>query len=442
MFERNAYLEKMRARKHNGLIKVITGTRRAGKSFLLNTIFYADLLESGVNEENIIKFAFDVDEDMDILDVYYPEMPTKIADGRGGYKVNAKKFRAYISERTRGNGDYYLLLDEIQLLEDFISTLNGFLRHANYDVYVTGSNSKFLSSDIETEFRGRGSVIHVFPLTFLEYCQGLNLTPDAAWRKYVETGGIPLVASMQSSEEKIEYLKELCNEVYLKDIIARNKVRKTADLSDLLDVIASSIGSPVSPTKLMNTFKSVKSKDVTDDTIKKFLDYFQDAFLVSKASKYDIRGRAFINSPFKVYFEDIGVRNARLNFRQIEESHIMENIIYNELRYRGFDVCVGEMDISEKTDRMDKNKKYIYKSKSLEVDFIATSGSRKYYIQSALEMKTADKEEQEKRPLWNIDDSFKKIVITKDGLEPRRDEKGIVTIDLFDFLLNPNSLNL
>ena len=435
-FKRERYLESLRARQHNGLIKVITGARRVGKSYILNELFYRILLKDGVPENHIIRFAFDSDEDIDLLDSYYPDDDTKIRIGKNNTVINAKKFRAYIKEKTEKEGAYYLLLDEVQLLENFVGTLNSFLRHNNYDVYVTGSNSKFLSSDIATEFKGRGTEIHVLPLSFEEYRSGLDLPPQEAWREYIETGGIPLVAIMQSREEKNTYLKNLCEETYLKDIIQRNGIKKTTELSELLDVAASSIGAPVNALRLTNTFKSVTKKSITDDTVSNYLGFFEEAFLLSKVKKYSIKGKKYIGAPFKLYFEDVGVRNARLNFRQIEESHLMENILYNELRYRGFSVDVGMIEVSEKSGRIDVNGKAIYAPKELEVDFVASKGSQKYYIQSALSMDRPEKEAQEKKSLYYIDDSFQKIVITKDGLNPRTDEKGIVVMDLFDFLMN------
>lgn len=435
MFSRKRYLNRLISCKDNNLIKIITGVRRAGKSYLLNEIFYTHLLESGVHENNVIRFAFDSAEDIDILDEYFPEMPTTTKDKAGHDIVNSKKFRSYIKSVTNDTDKFYLLLDEIQLLDGFVSTLNGLLRHHNFDIYVTGSNSKFLSSDIVTEFKGRSSEIHVLPLVFSEYCEGLNLTPDVAWRRYIITGGIPIVALMNSDEERMSYLKNLCQETYLKDIIERNKIRKKGEIGDVFDILASMIGSPLNITKIVNTFVSAAKKEITDDTIADFVEYFQDSFVISKARKYNIKGRKYRKSPFKIYFEDIGVRNARLNFRQIEETHIMENILYNELRYRGYNVDVGEVTINEKTDRIDINGKAIYAAKSLEVDFIATSGSEKFYIQSALDMTSPEKQIQEKKSLYYIDDSFKKVVITKNGLGIMRDDIGVETIDLFDFLL-------
>lgn len=440
-FSRPVYLERFKAREKNGLIKIITGTRRAGKSYLMNELYYEYLYNKNIPKENIIQFAFDSDEDLDLLDSYFPEEQTRIPQKNGSYLVNAKKFRAYIKERTNNSDDFYLLLDEVQLLENFVGTLNGFLRHQNFDVYVTGSNSKFLSSDIVTEFKGRGTEIHILPLSFSEYCEGLNLSPTEAWKSYIITGGIPLVALMKTEEEKVSYLKNLCEETYMKDIIQHNWIRKQTELAETFDMLASMIGTPINALKLANAFKSVTKKDITDNTIMAFVEYLEDAFVISKAKKYNIKGKKYISAPFKIYFEDIGVRNARLNFRQIEETHIMENIIYNELRYRGFSVDFGEVNVSEKTDRVDVNGKSIYAQKSLEVDFIATLGSQKYYIQSALSMNSKEKNFQEKKSLCHIDDSFKKIIVTKNTLKPTVDENGISTVDLFDFLLDEESLN-
>lgn len=432
-FGREKYLQKLIDRKNNGLIKIVTGSRRAGKSTLLNDIYYLYLLNNGIHEDQIIRFAFDSDEDLDLLDVYFENQETKVKQGRN-YYVNSKKFRAYIKERTSQDQDYYLLLDEVQLLDGFVGTLNSFLRHPNFDVYVTGSNSRFLSSDIVTELKGRGTEIHVLPLSFSEYVDGLELPVEVAWKEYIETGGIPLVALMKTREEKETYLKNLCDETYLKDIIERNNVQKTQELSDTFDVLASMISRQVNPNKISNTFKSVLNKNLSNDTISNYIDFFMDSFILSKAKTYNVKGRKYIGTPYKIYFEDIGVRNARLNFRQIEETHIMENIIYNELRYRGYHVDVGEIKVSEKTDRKDVNGKFIYAQKNLEVDFIATKGSEKIYIQSALSMLDDAKKEQEKRSLYYIDDSFKKIVITKNNLNTTIDENGIITMDLFTFL--------
>lgn len=439
-FEREQYVNELIRREKNGLIKIITGMRRAGKSFLMNTLFHEKLLKQGIPEDQIICFAFDTDEDLDKLLPYLPEEPLKVKDEKGLEKVNARKFRAYIADQTSEKKDYWLLLDEIQELDGFVGTLNGFLRHDNLDVYVTGPNSRMLSSNIVTEFRGRGSVVHLLPLTFREYCSGLSLSTQDAWKEYIIAGGIPIVARMSSENEKNEYLKGLSEETYMKDIIARNHVKEDRKLRELFSVTASCIGSLMSPSSLSKTFKSVTGDTISAETIETYLSYFNDGFLTSRASLYSIKGKSYIDSPFKVYFEDMGVRNAVLNFRQIKETHIMENIIYNELRARGYNVDVGQLSVREKTENKDKNNKPIYAAKNLEVDFIAALGDDKYYLQSTLNMEDEDKRKNEKRSLYGINDSFRKLVITRNGLKPSRDEKGIVTMDLFDFLLDPESL--
>jgi hypothetical protein len=435
-YKRTKYVNRLIDRKNNGLIKVITGARRSGKSYLLNELFYSSLIAQGISKKNIIRFSFDSDEDIDLLDEYLKDTPSKIKSTNNEIEVNSKKFRAYIKDKTNENEDFYLFLDEIQLLENFIGTLNGLLKHKNFDIYVTGSNSRFLSSDIATEFKGRGTIIHVLPLVFSEYVENTQQDITKAWKDYIVTGGIPLVANMQSDEEKNNYLKLLAEETYLKDIIQRHNLKKKNEIGDTFNILASTIGAPLNIRRITNTFKSVMNKDISELTISNFIDYFEDAFVISKAQKYNIKGRKYIGSPFKLYFEDVGVRNARLNFRQIEETHLMENIIYNELRYRGFNVDVGEVNVSEKTERTDVNGKNIYEQKKLEVDFVATKGNEKYYIQSALSMSDPEKQLQEKRSLYYIDDSFKKIVVSRTGLKPSFDEKGILVVDLFDFLLD------
>ncbi|MBQ3883845.1 MAG: ATP-binding protein [Succinivibrio sp.] len=435
-YKRTKYVNRLIDRKNNGLIKVITGARRSGKSYLLNELFYSSLIAQGISKKNIIRFSFDSDEDIDLLDEYLKDTPSKIKSTNNEIEVNSKKFRAYIKDKTNENEDFYLFLDEIQLLENFIGTLNGLLKHKNFDIYVTGSNSRFLSSDIATEFKGRGTIIHVLPLVFSEYVENTQQDITKAWKDYIVTGGIPLVANMQKDEEKNNYLKLLAEETYLKDIIQRHNLKKKNEIGDTFNILASTIGAPLNIRRITNTFKSVMNKDISELTISNFIDYFEDAFVISKAQKYNIKGRKYIGSPFKLYFEDVGVRNARLNFRQIEETHLMENIIYNELRYRGFNVDVGEVNVSEKTERTDVNGKNIYEQKKLEVDFIASKGNEKYYIQSALSMSDPEKQLQEKRSLYYIDDSFKKIVVSRTGLKPSFDEKGILVVDLFDFLLN------
>lgn len=440
-FKRNKYVERLADMRWNGLVKVITGARRVGKSYLLNELFYRYLLNEGIDKDQIIRFAFDSDEDLDKLDEFSNGEPVRIKDNKLGYIVNAKVFRRYISSIIDEGREYYLFLDEVQLLDNFVGTLNSYLRHRNLDIYATGSNSKFLSTDIATEFKGRSSELHVWPLVFSEYVQGTGKESADAWADYIVTGGIPLVASMRKEQEQLQYLKSLTEETYLKDIIQRNDIRKTKELSDVFDLLASMIGSLVNPNRIANSFQSLGHGEISAATVQRFLEYFEDAFIFRRVQKYNIKGRRYIDSPFKIYCEDIGVRNARLNFRQIEEPHIMENILYNELCYRGYNVDVGEMSITENTGRKDKNGHSIYAPKSLEVDFIANLGSKKYYIQSALSMESYEKKEQEKKSLYYIDDSFKKIVITRNGLKVTRDEKGIVTMDLFEFLLNDDSLD-
>lgn len=437
-YPRESYVRKLSGRIDNGLIKVITGSRRAGKSFLMNNLFYSCLLNMNVSESCILRFAFDSDDDLDLLDGYFPDEETKIKQKDGSYLVNSRKFRAYVRGWAKDRMHLFLLLDEVQLLDGFISTLNGFLGRGTYDIYVTGSNSRFLSSDIATEFRGRGSEIHVLPLSFSEYMEGTEDSPETAWRDYVETGGIPVVAKMKDRTERRTYLRDLCEQTYLKDVISRNRIRNTSALSDVLDISASLIGSLVNPRRIANTFGTVLNKNITADTVSDYIRFFEEAFLLSKARRYDVKGRMYIGTPYKLYFEDVGVRNARLNFRQIEEPHIMENIIYNELRFRGFNVDIGVVSVNEKSEKEDRNGHPIYEAKALEVDFIATAGDSKYYIQSALSLDESAKEIQEKKPLRNIDDSFTKIIITRNGLHTFQDDDGIVTMDLFDFLLNWN----
>lgn len=436
-FARERYIERLAKMRWNGLVKVITGMRRAGKSYLLNELYFRFLIREGISDKKIIRFAFDSDEDIDRLDAFADGEKVKIKDKKMGYVINAKVFRRYIASLINDTDRFYLFLDEVQYLENFTGTLNSYLRHRNLDVYAAGSNSRFLSSDIITEFKGRSCEIHVQPLTFSEYVRGTQKDIRKAWADYIITGGIPLIAQMQDEREQMEYLKNLTSETYLKDIIQRNAVRKISELSDTFDILASVIGTPVNPNKIANTFNSLGHREITPGTIDRFIEYFRDAFVLRKAGKYSIKGKKYIDSPFKIYYEDIGVRNARLNFRRIEETHIMENIIYNELCYRGFNVDVGEMSINEDTGRKDVNGHAVYIRKSLEVDFIAALGSRKYYIQSALSVNT----EQEKKSLYYIDDSFTKIIITKNGLKPMRDEKGILTMDLFEFLTNEDSLD-
>lgn len=414
--KRDIYLDRLIRREKNGLIKVVTGVRRCGKSYLLFNLFHNYLLDKGVQENHIIEIALDDRSNKELRD---PDNMLK-----------------YVKERIVDRETYYIILDEVQLLAEFEDVLNSFMHIRNADVYVTGSNSKFLSSDLVTEFRGRGDEIRIYPLSFREYYSVYEGSADEAWDDYFTYGGLPLILSRETPEEKAEYLTSLFQKVYLSDIVDRHKVRNREELDELVDVLASAMGSLTNPLKLANTFKTVKKKTISDKTLKKYMDYLMDAFLVSKAVRYDIKGRKYIGSPAKFYFEDVGLRNARLNFRQMEENHIMENVIYNELRIRGYRVDVGLVE------QFGKNNENKTTKKQLEVDFVVTRGSEKYYIQSAFAMNTQSKQEQEERPLNAIGDSFKKIIVVRDNIKVRRNDMGIVTIGIRNFLLDENSLSL
>lgn len=414
--KRDIYLDRLIRREKNGLIKIVTGVRRCGKSYLLFNLFHNYLLDKGVREDHIIEIALDDRSNKNLRD---PD-----------------NMLSFVKERIVDKDTYYIILDEVQLLAEFEDVLNSFMHIRNADVYVTGSNSKFLSSDLVTEFRGRGDEIRIYPLSFREYCSVYEGSADEAWDDYFTYGGLPLILSRETAEEKAEYLMSLFQKVYLSDIIDRHKVRHQEELDELVDILASAVGSLTNPLKLANTFKSVKKKTISDKTLKKYIDYLMDAFLVSKAVRYDIKGRKYIGSPAKFYFEDVGLRNARLNFRQMEENHIMENIIYNELRIRGYRVDVGLVE------QFGKNSENKTTKKQLEVDFVVTRGSEKFYIQSAFAMNTEGKQEQEERPLNAIGDSFKKIIVVRDNIKVRRNDMGIVTIGVRNFLLDENSLNL
>lgn len=413
--KRDIYLERLIRRKKNGLIKIVTGVRRCGKSYLLFRLFHNHLLADGVKEDHIIEIALDDRSNKELRD---PDNMLR-----------------YVKERVIDRDTYYIILDEVQLLAEFEDVLNSFLHIPNADIYVTGSNSRFLSSDVITEFRGRGDEIRVYPLSFREYCSVYPGSADEAWDDYFTYGGLPLILSYELPEDKAGYLLSLFQKVYLSDIVDRHKVRNREELDELVDILASAVGSLTSPLKLANTFKSIKNKTISDKTLKNYVDYLIDAFLVNKAVRYDIKGRKYIGSPAKYYFEDVGLRNARLNFRQTEENHIMENIIYNELRIRGFHVDVGLVEY------FGKNGSHKTAKKQLEVDFVATKGSEKFYIQSAFAMVTPEKREQEERPLNAIGDSFKKIIVVRDNWKVRRNEQGIVTVGIQNFLLDENSLN-
>lgn len=412
---RDSYLNQIISGKGNGLIKIITGIRRCGKSFLLFELFHRHLIEQGIDENHIIKIAFD---DWDFRELCDPA-----------------KMMEYVKNHIVDEATHYILLDEVQLLDEFVPVLNGLLRKKNLDIYVTGSNSRLLSTDVVTEFRGRGDQIHVYPLSFSEFMSVRVDHPMEAWSEYYTYGGLPHILTLDTDKKKSDYLRNLFQTVYVSDILERQKIRNKDEFNELVNVIASSIGSPTNPRKLSNTFKSLKNKILAQPTISKYLTYLQDAFVVEKAIRYDIKGKKYINTLSKYYFSDVGVRNAILDFRQQEENHIMENIIYNELKIRGFHVDIGVVE--HKTT--DKNGKTI--RKQYEVDFVANQGSQRYYIQSAFVMPTDAKERQESASLLNIDDSFKKIIIVKDHIKPKRNEAGIITIGLMDFLLKPELLN-
>lgn len=428
--KRDFYLQKLIGRKHNQMIKVITGIRRCGKSYLLNTLFYQHLLSEGISEDHIIRFAFDSADDLLQIGESLIEIEKK------NRKVDPEKFMTYIRTKVVDKDMYYLLLDEVQLLGCFESVLNGYLRKDNMDVFVTGSNAKFLSSDIITEFEGRGDEVHMFPLSFAEFMSAYSGDKYEGFSEYMLYGGIPLVVLRQKPEDKAALLKNLFSEIYVRDIAKRNKVKNISELEDLLNVLSSSIGSLTNPEKLKNTFRSVKKSKITSNTIKKYLSHFEDSFLVEAADRYDIKGRSYIETPKKYYFSDLGLRNARINFRQFEQTHAMENAIYNELRMRGYSVDVGVITVSEK----DGNGKSV--RKQLEVDFVCNLGSKRYYIQSAYSLPDEEKRQQEIRPFRKIDDSFKKIVITKDIVPAFYDENGVLTINVYDFLLNPSSIEM
>ena len=414
--ERPIYLQKLKDRMHDGMIKVITGLRRSGKSYLLFELFRRDLLDSGIRPDHIIGLELDMRRNEKYRD---PDV-----------------LLSYLSEKIKDDGMYYILLDEVQMLKDFVSVLNELLHYRNADVYVTGSNSKFLSTDIVTEFRGRGNEVRIHPLSFSEYCSVFQGSRDEAWQEYFTYGGLPQTLSMNSDEQKVDYLRNLFETTYIKDIKERNKIRHKTEMGVLLDILASATGSLTNPLKLSNTFHSKRGVPFPESTIARYCKYLENAFLINKSVRYDIKGKGYIDTPFKYYYEDVGLRNARLNFRQQDENHIMENIVYNELRYRGFSVDVGVVEIREKQPNGKLERK------QLEIDFVANSGSRRYYVQSAFSMSSPDKEAQEKRPFLRFNDSFKKIILVRDNIKVRRDENGIVTMGLLDFLLMPNSLEV
>ena len=412
--KRDRYLNTLISKKHNGLIKVITGMRRCGKSYLLFTLFKEHLLSDGVDEEHIIEIAFDAFENKKFRDpdVLYP----------------------FLKEQIKDNAMYYVLLDEVQLLDEFESVLNSLIRMKNVDVYVTGSNARFLSKDVITEFRGRGDEVHMYPLSFAEFMSVYPGTKQDGWNEYMLYGGIPLVLGFTTPDQKIAFLKSLFEETYISDIVGRHNIRNKAELEELLNILSSAIGSLTNPEKLSATFQTVKKKKISNTTIKRYIDYLCDSFLIDSAIRYDVKGKKYIDTPVKYYFTDMGLRNARLNFRQIEETHSMENIIFNELKMRGFNVDVGvivQYDINEKGNSI---------RKQLEIDFVCNKGSKRYYIQSAYAIPDQAKMEQEQRSLMLTGDFFKRIIITKDSPAPYYNESGVLIMNVYDFLLNENSL--
>ena len=423
--KRDFYLTKLINRMGNGQVKVITGVRRCGKSFLLNTLFYDHLLENGVPEERIIRFAFDSAEDLELIGEDIVELQQK------NRNAAPKKFMDYINGKCIDKGQYYLLLDEVQLMDSFESVLNGYLRKRNMDLFVTGSNARFLSKDIITEFSGRGDEIHMYPLSFAEFMSVFQGDRYEGLSQYMTYGGIPLVVLSKDNSDKTDILSNLYSEIYISDIVKRHKIRNVGELEDLLNILSSSIGSLTNPEKLQRTFKTVKHSKITGPTIQKYLGYLEDSFLLEAATRYDIKGKSYIETPQKYYFSDLGLRNARINFRQMEPTHSMENVIYNELKMRGYNVDVGVVPIVEVNENGKQQRK------QLEIDFVCNRGSSRYYIQSAYSLPDEEKRSQEIRPFYKINDSFKKIVITGDVISPHYDEDGILMINIYDFLLDP-----
>lgn len=414
--KRNRYLNTLISKKHNGLIKVITGMRRCGKSYLLFTLFKDYLLSDGIDEDHIIEIAFDAFENKKYRnpDVLYP----------------------YLKEQIKDDAMYYVLLDEVQLLGEFESILNSLIRMKNVDVYVTGSNARFLSKDVITEFRGRGDEVHMYPLSFAEFMSVYPGTKQDGWNEYMLYGGIPLVLEFTTPDQKIAFLKSLFEETYISDIVGRHNIRNKAELEELLNILSSAIGSLTNPQKLSATFQTVKKKKISNSTIKRYIDYLCDSFLIDRAIRYDVKGKKYIDTPVKYYFTDMGLRNARLNFRQIEETHSMENIIFNELKMRGFNVDVGVIM------QYETNEKGTNIRKQLEIDFVCNQGSKRYYIQSAYAIPDQAKMEQEQRSLMLTGDFFKRMIITKDTPAPYYNESGVLIMSVYDFLLNENSLDI
>ena len=412
---RDIYLNRLIERRENGMVKVVTGIRRCGKSYLLFNLYYQYLLQTGVSKDRILALPLDDDD--------YEELRDR------------KKLSAYIKERVSEDGVWYIFLDEVQLCEGFEGVLNGLNRRENLDIYVTGSNSRFLSSEVVTEFRGRGDEVRVQPLSFAEYCSAYPGDKFDAWREYVTYGGLPRIPALHTDEQKAKYLTDLCRELYLKDIEDRYRLRGDNVMPKLLNVLASAVGSLTNPVKLANTFAS-SGIPVSDKTLGLYIGYLLEAFLINRAERYDIKGKKYISSPYKYYFTDVGLRNAQLNFRQQEENHIMENVIYNELLLRGYNVDVGIVEHSEKNAEGKQAKK------RLEVDFVCNKGNNRYYIQSAFSIPDHEKMQQEQKSLLCIADAFKKIIVVRDHIKPWRTESGVLVMGIMDFLLDPGSLDI
>lgn len=412
---REKYLQQLIAAEGNGMVKIVTGIRRSGKSFLLMTLFHRHLIEQGVQENHIIEISLDNRKNKRLRD------PDMLLD--------------YIDSRVQTDGRiHYVILDEVQLVDDFVEVLLSLMQDKRLDVYVSGSNSRFLSKDVVTEFRGRGDEIHLYPLSFSEYYAAAGGDKRDAWKNYYTYGGLPQVLLTEDEEKKANYLTDLYELTYLKDIVERNHLRNVEGLRTLIRILASSIGSPTNPKRIANTFQSAEDIRIKDSTIRDYIDYLQDAFLIEEALRYDVKGRKYIGTETKYYFADMGIRAAILNLRQQEETHIMENIIYNELRMRGYRVDVGMVE-TWTTNAENKTMRL-----PLEIDFVVNKGAERIYIQSAYRMPSEEKEKQEKRSLLSTNDNFRKIIITYDDIKQKTDEQGIVTISLLDFLLNPHSI--
>ncbi len=412
--KRDIYLNQLIRARQDQLIKVVTGPRRCGKSYLLNTLFHNYLLGEGISEDHIIEISFE--------------------DLSNSYLLNPFILLEHIRKLLTDDQLFYVLLDEVQKVDRFVEVLNSLLLLKNVDVYVTGSNSKFLSSDIATEFRGRDHQIKMFPLSFSEYFSAVGGGIAEAWRDYYTYGGLPAILSYSDDSDKAQYLKNIFKTVYLADILERYKIKNDKELRQLITIMASGIGSSFNPTKISNTFKSVENVSIASQTIDKYLGYLSDAFLLNKADRYDVKGRKYIGTHSKFYFNDIGIRNAILNFRQQEETHIMENVIYNELCLRGYQVDIGDVEVRK------RNEEGAIKRQHLEVDFVVNKASQRYYIQSAFSLPDEDKVRQESASLLSIDDTFKKIIVVKDYIKPWQNDKGILFISLFDFLQDPAKL--